>query len=114
MQISITQEDINNGVKHSCTNCAGALAIARAFNFPADTSFVTVSQFFVVICSHDYLYSVQIPTPRPLVLFINAHDANARVFPMTFDLDLSEYQILRLLHGKAADQQEEGAVPSSS
>lgn len=97
MQIQITQQDIDNGIKHSCTQCAGALAIARELGLPID--FVHVSLKTIRFFSLDLLSSINLPTPRPLQLFITAHDANARVYPMTFDLDLTEDQLLRLTHG---------------
>lgn len=80
MKIQVTQEDIDNGVRASCKFCPVASAIRRAFNNKA-----VVRTYNLDVSINDKL----ILLPLEAVDFILLFDAEVKVKPFEFELDLT-------------------------
>ena len=78
MTIKVTQEDINNGEKSSCTGCPIALALRRKFRAAKQ---VEVGTSMVNIWYDEKLK--QIKLPKSITTFIERFDDGCGVQPFT-------------------------------
>jgi hypothetical protein len=78
MTIQVTQEDISNGRRASCTDCPIALGLDRSLGFRCDG----VGSLFAQISGED------IALPPNALNFLNRFDAGLPVQPFEFELDL--------------------------
>ena len=82
MLITVTQKDIDLGIRKNCRVCPVALAVYRAINLP-----IEVSAFNV--CHEGPYGEIIAPLPPEATRFILDFDAGKEVGPFTFDLPIS-------------------------
>jgi hypothetical protein len=87
IQIQVTQEDIDRGVRCTCENCPLALAMTRAL--AQDVVVVIGEYFFISEADKDAK-----PLPRVAEMFRSAFDAGFPVQPFEFELELEPPQSL--------------------
>lgn len=80
IQISVTADDINAGIKNHCSKCPVALAVCR--HLPMTEEVTSVS----VWLGDDKA----IDLPATARNFIRAFDAGERVEPIIFELEVAE------------------------
>ena len=100
VKIDVTQDDLGHGVKRSCRQCPGALAINRHLEKHAvvevDEDTITIHQYRDNQGRGAYpRISTTFLTPLPLRNFVFAFDMGFAVYPFSFDLNLPE-SVLRL------------------
>ncbi len=81
VKVDVTEEDITRGVRGSCTACPVALALRRA----TGTNWASVDDS-VMESAHSFNRA---ETPPEVVKFIYLFDAQGRVEPFSFEVDLS-------------------------
>ena len=84
LTVHVTQEDIDNGERQSCSRCPVARAIARALQ---------VSETRVTVASRIAVFDQRVApltTPRKVMSFITAFDGERPVEPFSFDLQFVE------------------------
>ncbi len=80
--IEVTQEDIENGKRHSCDKCPIALAVQRTFK----ERWIVSATF-----AAPYQRPGVADLPNEAMSFVVAFDADTNVFPFAFELnDLKE------------------------
>jgi len=89
MTITVTQDDIDKGLSHSCTRCPIALAIARVIKHPFVGS-VTNDVLYIVILDIRH-FDCEIDLPKVAKIFVCAFDTIPNtVIPFEFDLNIPE------------------------
>ena len=80
MTVSVTEEDIAQGARRSCTTCPVAIAVARAYS----EKIVWVNTCNITI---GYEMGKVVATPLEVKRFVLEFDAGEPVFPFEFTLE---------------------------
>ncbi len=80
MKVSVTAEDIANGIRKNCRGCPVALATQRTY----ETAYVWVNTESITI---DYQDPRIVKTPSDVKRFVLKFDAGEPVFPFEFELE---------------------------
>lgn len=90
MKISVTEEDIKNGVRMSASRCAVALAVKRTLGSPC--VFIGPYNIYTYRGENDDQAECYAKTPVHVKHWIDAFDAGVEsVQPFEFDLELSPF-----------------------
>jgi hypothetical protein len=84
MKIKVTQEDIDNGQRKSCSCCPVALAMKRVLDID-----VKVGDNKFVLTSSDEFTILELP--KEARIFIDAFDNDELVEPFEFEINLPEW-----------------------
>ncbi len=82
-KIEVTQHDIDNGKRKSCTKCPVALAVNRTLRAEASVGKRTIN-----IIYGDATFEEGISTPTSAADFIRKYDEGEEVKPFNFELEL--------------------------
>lgn len=81
INVTVTQEDIDNGAMKSCNNCPVALALKRTLQTD-----VEVRDKIYILDDTEKLKKIKVPLE--VSLFIENFDEGYEVKPLTFTLDV--------------------------
>lgn len=89
MRITVTQEDIEKGVRRNCVRCPIALAMTRQTGLPW-----FVDERGGIVFSHKHPKNIQLMVDLPwqAMDFMSGFDSGLPMFPFTFDLDITSLE----------------------